>query len=305
MPVLQTQLLFHRAFQHDRRSFLRICVGDCGRRGQNDGWPWPRPGQSLIPLAKNHLSRRGLQDRGDRNVDGLTNHFARVVDNHHSAVIQIGNALVVFLAFFQYEHLHNLARQHDRLQGICQFVDVQHRDTLQLRYFIEIEIVGDDLAFVELSQFNQFQIDFADCGKIIFHDLNLYRSDLLQALQNVEAAASTIAFERIGRIGYQLQFTQNELRRHDYAIEKAGLGDVGNAAINNYAGIQNFETLPGLFLPAENPASSREIEQVALVGPDNQPDVRHQEHDHDLQEALGISGRNAVANHQGKQVGTE
>ena len=43
----------------------------------------------------------------------------------------------------------------------------------KLRHLIQVEIVGDDLALVDLGQFDQLQINFPNRRKIIFHDLNL------------------------------------------------------------------------------------------------------------------------------------
>jgi len=39
---------------------------------------------------------------------------------------------------------------------VGQFVDVEHGHALQLGDFVEIEVVGEDLAFVELGQFDEF-----------------------------------------------------------------------------------------------------------------------------------------------------
>ena len=68
---------------------------------------------------------------------------------------------------------HGFAGQHDRLQRVGQFVDVQHRDALKLRDLVQVEVVGDDFAFVQFGQFDQLQIHFTDRGEVIFDDLNL------------------------------------------------------------------------------------------------------------------------------------
>src|SRR3984893_4141328 len=257
---------------------------------------------ALIPLAKDHLARGGLQDRGHRDVDGLANHLARVIDDHHGAVIEIGNALVVLFSFLQDEHPHNFARQNDGLERVGQFVDVEHGHTLQLRDFIEVEVVGDDLAFIQLGQFDELHIDFADAGEVIFHDLDLDRSRFLETLQDVEAAAAAIAFERVGGIGHQLQFAEHELRDHNKNVEETGLGDVGDAAVNNDAGIEDLVTLFTRPFAAEDSAERRQIEQIAFVGADRQSHVSHDQHDHDLQETLDRAGRATVANDERAKV---
>ena len=127
----------------------------------------------------------------------------------------------------------------------------------------------------------------------------------MQALQDVEAAASAIALERVGGVGHQLQLAQYELRGDDDAVEESGFGDVGDAAVDDHAGVEDLVALLALLLAAEDSAQGRQVQQVALVGPDDQSDIGHQEHDQDLQEALGVPGGNAVADDQRKQVGAE
>ncbi len=102
-----------------------------------------------------------------------------------------------------------------------------------------------------------------------------------------------------------MQLAQHELRNHDDAVEESGLGDVGDAAVDDDAGIENLVALLALLLAAEDAAQRRQVQQVALVRAHDQADVGHQQHDQDLQEALGVSRSKAVANHQSEQVGAE
>src|SRR5581483_3805877 len=189
-----------------------------------------------------------------------------------------------------------------RFQRVGKFVDVQHLDSLKLRYLIQIEVVGDDLAFVHFGEFDQLQVHFADSRKIIFHDLDLEIRDFLQALQNVESPAPPISLERIGGVRHQLQLTQYELRGDDDSIEEAGLSDVSDTAIDDHAGIENFVALFPLLLAPEDPSQCRQVQQIAFVGPDDQTNVGHQQHDKDLKEALGMSLGNAAADDEGEKI---
>ena len=119
----------------------------------------------------------------------------------------------------------------------------------------------------------------------------MQRRHLLDALQDVEAAAAAIALQGVGGIGHQLQFAQHELRDHDDAVEEAGFGDVGDAAVDDDAGVEDLVALLALLFAAEDAAQRRQVQQVALVGADHQADVGHDHHDHDLQEALGGARR--------------
>ena len=127
-----------------------------------DGLRRPAADAGLDVAAEDHLAGGRLQHAGDDDVDGLADHLARVVDDDHRPVVEIGDALVVFLAFLEDEHLHDLAGQDHRLERVGELVDVQHVDAAQLRDLVQVEVVGDDLSLQRARQLDQLQIDFAD-----------------------------------------------------------------------------------------------------------------------------------------------
>ena len=133
--------------------------------------------------------------------------------------------------------------------------------------------------------------------KILFHDLHGKVRHFLNALQDIEPAPAAVALHGIGGIGDQLQLTQDELRNHQDAIEKAGFGDVGDAAIDNHAGVENLEGLLGRFFPAENTAQRRQVQHVALGGAHDQADISHEQQENNLYERLGCG----LADHQRHQ----
>src|SRR5208283_5225620 len=55
---------------------------------------------------------------------------------------------------------------------------------------------------------------------------------------------------------------EHELRDHNQAVEETGLGDVGDAAVDNDAGVEDLVTLLARLFAAEDPAERRQIEQV-------------------------------------------
>ena len=91
-----------------------------------------------------------------------------------------------------------------------------------------------------------------------------------------------LRLSEIGGVGNQLQLAQNELRDDDDAVEEAGLGDVGDAAVDDDAGVENLVALLALLLAAEDAAQRRQVQQVALVGADDQSDVGHEQHDREI-----------------------
>jgi len=79
--------------------------------------------------------------------------------------------------------------------------------------------------------------------------------------------------------------------------------NIGNAAIDNDAGIENFVAALGLLFSAEDAAQRGQVQQVTLAGADGQANIGHQQHDEELEETLGGAGRDAVADDETEQVG--
>src|SRR4029079_10747360 len=141
---------------------------------------------------------------------------------------------------------------------------------------------------------DELEVDFTDRREVFFRDLHLDGGHFLDALEDVQPATPPVALEGVGGVGDQLQLPQYELRDDQDAVEKSGLGDVGDAAVDDDTGIENLDALPGLLLASEDSAQSGEVQQVPFIGAHDQADVGHQQHDHDLQEALRRAGRHAV-----------
>ena len=102
-----------------------------------------------------------------------------------------------------------------------------------------------------------------------------------------------------------MQLAQHELRDDDDAVEEAGLGDVGDATVDDDAGVQDFVAALGLLLAAEDAAERGQVQQLAFTGADDQADVGHQQHDKQLQEALGRTRLNAVFDDQAEKISAD
>src|ERR1700693_2985578 len=196
---------------------------------------------AVVKPAEDHFAGGGLKNAGHGNVDGAGYHLLGVVHHHHSAVVQISDALVVLFALFENKHAHRFARQHNGLERVGQLIDIQDLDPVKLGNFVKVEIVGHDLAVVHLGELDQLHVHFRDIRKVILQDLNVQLSHLLDALQNVQAAAAAVALERIGRVRYQLQFAEYELGDYQRTIHETCLYDVGDATVDTNAGIQDLE----------------------------------------------------------------
>src|ERR1019366_1433550 len=219
----------------------------------------------------------------------------------HGAVIQVSHALVILLPLFEDEDPHGLAGQHDGLERIGQFRSVQHLDAVQLGHFVEVEIVGDDFAVVDLGKFDELHVHVADVREVFFGDLHREVGHFLDTLQDVEAAAAAVALHGVGRIGHQLQLTQHKLRNHYHAVQEAGFGDVGDAAVDDDTGVENLERFLRRLLAAKNAAERRQVEHVALLGAHDHADVGHPQEQANLQ----VGRRRGFGKHQGHQKRAE
>src|SRR5271169_1370869 len=138
-----------------------------------------------------------------------------------------------------------------------------------MRDLVEVEVVGDDLRVDILRQFDQFEIDFADLRIIILDDLNGEQGITLHTLEDVESAAPSLTFGAVLGIGHHLQLAKYELRDNERAFEEACLSHIGNAAVNDSAGIQHLQiAFTRAALGVKKVAECPEIEQISLACPD-------------------------------------
>src|SRR5436190_3761834 len=239
--------------------------------------------RALDEAPEDHLPRRRLQHAGDDDVDVLADHPARVVDDHHRPVVQVGDPLVVFLAFLQDEDLHELAGEDDRLERVGELVDVEDVDAAELGHLVQVEVVGDDLSLERAPELDQLQVDLAHFGKVDVGDGDVDAGHLLDLLEDVEAAAAAVALQRVGGIGDQLQLLEHELRDHERAVEKAGLAHVGDAAVDDDAGVENAVALlgPGV---AEQADEARRFQPLPLARAHHDPEIREDEQDEAVEE---------------------
>ena len=89
--------------------------------------------------------------------------------------------------------------------------------------------------------------------------------DSLQPLEHIQATASTRAPHAIGGVGDVLQFFEDEARHDQRAGDEAGLADVGDAPVDDRAGIyQNALAWLALAAPAKALAHLPSLNLVAV-----------------------------------------
>src|SRR5207237_9023161 len=126
------------------------------------------------------------------------------------------------------------------LQRVGELVDVQHLDDTKLRHLVQVEIVGDDFALQRTRQLDELQIDFTNLWKIQVGNDYFDARHLLNLLEDVEASAATIALQRVGRIGDELQLLEHKLRNHQRAVDEPGLADIRDAAVDADARVEHL-----------------------------------------------------------------
>ncbi len=114
-------------------------------------------------------------------------------------------------------------------------------------------------------------------GIILIGNLHIEVRHLLNALEDFEAAAPPLALEGIGGIGDELEFAQDKLGDQKHTVEKVGLTDVGDAAVNDHAGVEQLDDGAGGVLGIKQPAHGVEIERVAFGRADQRANVPQQE----------------------------
>ena len=86
--------------------------------------------------------------------------------------------------------------------GFLPVVHIQNIHLLELGQLVEVVVVGEDFGVEYFGQFDQFCVHFRDVGKIGLLNLDRDFGVFLDAVKNVQSAASPGPFKRVGRVGY-------------------------------------------------------------------------------------------------------
>ncbi len=173
----------------------------------------------------------------------------------------------------------------------------------ELGDLVEVEVVGDDLAAHAPRQLDELQVHLADLREVGLHDLHRHVGHLLDLLQDVEAAAAAVALQRVRRVGHLLQLAEDELRRHQRAVQEPGLADVGDAPVDDHRGVEDLVVVQPRGV-AEGGDHPRGLEPLALGGPDHEAHVAEEHHEQRVDEVLprhGQAGQGAPDQPRGEQ----
>src|SRR3989304_4796612 len=112
--------------------------------------------------------------------------------HNHCSVIEVSNALAVFLAFFYNEYLQFLVGQYHGFKGICQVVDIEDCNAVEFCDLIQVYIVCKNLCIVLFCKFHKFHVDLF-CGReVLLGEDHIYRRFFLEPIMNPAAPPTTI-----------------------------------------------------------------------------------------------------------------
>lgn len=206
-------------------------------------------------------------------LDGLADQFLGGADDDHGAVIEITDALALVFAFAGDTDVEHVAGEDGGFQRSGKGVQVDERNGLELGHFAEVEVVRVKLRVEDACELEELGIDFLFLGEIHVMHAHFAARVLADAVQHVEAASAARPADGVLRIGNELQLAKNELRHHNDAFDEAAFNEIGDAAIDNHAGIEHDLVL-GLVLRTK-PDVGDEQREVFLVAAhrENHPDV--------------------------------
>ena len=117
-------------------------------------------------------------------------------------------------------------------------MEVDTIDLLQLGDFAQVVVVGIELRAEVARQADEFGIHFGLFREITVVDFDLVARVALDAVEHLQAAAAAGARDGVVGIGDLLQLLQDKAGHNHQAFDKISLDQVGDAAINDDAGIE-------------------------------------------------------------------
>src|SRR5207342_194677 len=190
-------------------------------------------------LGEDHPARHRLEDAGHRDVEVLVDVTNAALDHDHRAVVEEAHTLARFLALLDHPDPELLARQHRRLHGIGERVDVEDADALELGDPVQVVVVGQDRLRAHPGEGDELGVDLGDVGHGLVDDLDRGRRVLLHLRQDLEAAPAAVATERVRAVRDVLELVEDELRDNERAVDEARIDDLGDPAVDDRARVDD------------------------------------------------------------------
>ena len=122
-------------------------------------------------------------------------------------------------------------------------MEVDVVDLLQLGDLAEVVVVGEELGVEVARQADELGVHFLFLGKIAVVDADFDAGVALDAVEHFEAAAAAGALDGVVGIGDLLEFLEHKARHDDQAFEEIGFNQIGDAPVNDDAGIEQQQVV--------------------------------------------------------------
>src|SRR5262249_38103680 len=139
------------------------------------------------------------------------------------------------------------AGQGHQLERVGQLVQVDDLNPLQLGDLVQVEVIGHHARAEHLGQHHEafvHLVHVAQLGQVRLVHLQLHPGVGLHPLEDVQPAPPAVALDLVRAVGDALQLLQHETGDDQLGVDDPRFTDIGNPAVNNYAGVQNQRPRP-------------------------------------------------------------
>ena len=172
-------------------------------------------------------------------------------------------------------------------------------------HFVQVEVVGDNLRADAPRQLDKFVIHVPGLRNVFLQNPHIHLWHLLNLLQYLEPAPSALTLQRIRRIGDHLQLVQHELRHSENTFEELRIAYIGDAAVDQNAGVQKLHGFRGSRVLAEEPVQSINMQFPAPARAKDESEIAKSEQCSKFEEGLGGFGLIRVGEDQGHEQSGE
>ena len=224
-----------------------------------------------MQLREDDDAGAGLEDALHLDLNVAADEVLGIVDHHHGPIVGVAYGLPFVFAFPHQAQGQRFSGQQDDAERLGDLVDVDAVDRLQLGDLAQVVIVGEQFSPQVARQPDELGVHVLLVREIAVMNSHFVARVAPDAIEHLEAVAAARALDRVAGIGHLLQFLQHEPRDDNQALEEIRLDEVGDAAVNDDAGVQQQQIL-GLVLRREPHVGNNE-RKILLVAAHGQDDA--------------------------------
>jgi len=192
---------------------------------------------SAAGLGEDDAAGGGLKDAGDGHLlDGIDK-ATPAFNDYHGAVVQECDALAGLFSFLNDVDAQLLAGEDHGFEGVGEFIDVEDAYALELGDTVQVEICGEDVGFELFGEVYKLGIHLSAINVFGLEDLDGKLALATETGEDFQAAAASGAAERVVGVGDVAKLIEDKSRDDESAADEAGLGDIGDAAVDDGAGV--------------------------------------------------------------------